>query len=234
MTYIRKADERGAINLGWLTSKHSFSFGSYYDAAYMGHSALRVINDDCVQGGAGFDKHSHADMEIISYVLEGALKHRDSMGNEFIVPAGEVQRMSAGTGITHSEFNESSSAPVKFLQIWIEPGQRGLEPSYQQAQISQSSPLTPIVTADGRADSLTLNQDAFLYRLQLEPGESHQLSLENRSGYLHIIEGALSLEVSGKTHKLKAGDAIGLNAEDESILPHAENKLTALWFDLPA
>ncbi len=234
MTNIRKSEERGSVNLGWLQSKHSFSFGSYYDPAHMGLSALRVINDDHVVGGAGFDTHSHADMEIISYVLEGALKHEDSMGNQFIVPAGEVQRMSAGTGITHSEYNASSDQAVKFLQIWIQPAQRGLTPGYEQARIPQAGALTPLVTPDGNNRSLRMNQDASIYRLQLGKGEGYRPDTTQRPAYLHVIEGDLKLDLGGDSHQLRAGDAISFSAYSQGISLKAESSaVSALWFDLP-
>ncbi len=144
MKYFRKATERGTVDLGWLKSQHSFSFGHYYDPAHMGISALRVINEDRVQPGQGFDTHGHRDMEIISYVVSGALKHKDSQGNEYLVPAGEVQRMSAGSGIMHSEYNASDSEPVHFLQIWIQPKFRGITPSYEQMQVHQHGAMTPL------------------------------------------------------------------------------------------
>ena len=146
MNYIRKSDSRGKVNFGWLNSKHSFSFGSYYDPQHMGWSVLRVINDDQVSAAAGFDTHGHRDMEIISYVLEGAIEHKDSMGNQFVLPAGEVQRMSAGSGITHSEYNHSKTDSLRFLQIWIQPKQLGILPSYQQAKIPQDLAMTALVT----------------------------------------------------------------------------------------
>lgn len=227
MYYFRYGNERGKANFGWLNSRHSFSFGSYHDPEHMGFSALRVINDDTVQGGAGFDTHGHRDMEIISYVLKGSIEHKDSMGQQYIVPAGDIQRMSAGTGVTHSEFNHSKSEPLHFLQIWIIPNQRGTAPSYEQKTVAQDGLLTPLVTPDGREGSLSMQQDASLYRLQLETGDDIELSTQQRPGYLHIIEGELT--VNGNT--LKAGDALGASREDLSI--NAKSGLTALWFDLP-
>lgn len=228
MDYIRLADERGTANFGWLNSRHSFSFGHYYDARHMGISVLRVINDDTVIGGAGFDTHGHRDMEIISYVTQGAIEHKDSMGNRFVVPAGEVQRMSAGTGITHSEYNASPTDTLKFLQIWIQPNQQGLVPGYEQARIEQQGPLTPLVTADGRDGSLRINQDAFLYRLQLGAGEEQTFTLPNRAGYLHVIDGKGS--ASGQL--ISGGDGIGL-LQTQTLQVTATEPLEALWFDLP-
>jgi len=227
--YIRKSDARGRANFDWLDSRHSFSFGSYYDPGHMGISVLRVINDDTVRGGTGFGAHGHRDMEIISYVLEGTIEHRDSIGNHFVVPAGEVQRMSAGSGIQHSEFNASRAEPLHFLQIWIEPNVTGIAPSYQQAKIEQKGSLTPLVTADGRGGSLSMHQDASLYRLRLRPGENFTLETGGRTGYLHIIRGAAD---TGQT-RLAAGDGAGfIRTPEQAIVAGAEG-LEALWFDLP-
>ena len=162
MLYIRRSESRGNVDFGWLRSRHSFSFGHYYDPKHMGFSVLRVINDDQVVAGAGFDTHGHRDMEIISYVSEGAMEHRDSEGNQYRIPAGEVQRMTAGSGITHSEYNASKTDQLKFIQIWIEPSQQGLHPDYEQAQITQAEQLTALVTPTGSGQSLRINQDASL------------------------------------------------------------------------
>ena len=229
MYYLRPAQERGRANFGWLDSKHTFSFGHYYDPKHMGFSVLRVINDDTVRAGAGFDTHGHRDMEIISYILEGAIEHRDSMGNKFVVPAGEVQRMSAGTGVTHSEYNHSKTENLKFLQIWIQPNKRGVEPSYQQKKIEQTEQLTPLVTPNGHDNSLTIQQDASIYRLQLNAGESFILETESKPGYLHIIDGGLTINDS---QQLNNGD--GLGAFQETLEIRSGNDgVTALWFDLP-
>lgn len=229
MEYVRLNEDRGKIDLGWLKSHHSFSFGHYYDPKHMGVSVLRVINDDSVVGGAGFDTHGHADMEIISYVLEGTIEHKDSMGNQFTVPAGEIQRMSAGTGITHSEYNASATEPLKFLQIWIQPNKKGLKPSYQQAAIPQKGALTPLVTADERENSLHINQDIYLYRLQLKAGESYDFTVNERKAYLHVIDG----EVDVKEKTLNNGDAISFTDTEEFSVKAGNNGVTALWFDLP-
>ncbi|UTW45702.1 pirin family protein [bacterium SCSIO 12696] len=227
MYYLRPGSERGRANYGWLDSKHSFSFGHYYDPKHMGISALRVINDDTLKPGAGFDTHGHRDMEIISYVLEGAIEHKDSMGNRFVVPAGEVQRMSAGTGITHSEFNHSHSDRMRFLQIWIQPNRQRTQPSYQQKKIVQQGPLTPLVTPDGRDNSITMQQDASLYCLQLKPGERYQFSPQQRPGYMHVISGKADLN----GYELKDGDALGI--VEKPLAVSARSDFTALWFDLP-
>lgn len=229
MDYIRQSDSRGRANFGWLDSRHSFSFGSYYDPGHMGFSVLRVINDDTVKGDTGFGAHGHRDMEIISYVLEGAIEHRDSIGNRFVVPAGEVQRMSAGTGIQHSEFNASRTEPLKFLQIWIEPDVMGIAPGYQQARIEQRGQLTALVTADGRDGSLSLHQDANLYRLRLQPGERFTLQTGGRAGYLHIIDGSAD---AGET-TLAAGDGVGFTRTRAQEIVAGAGGLEALWFDLP-
>ncbi|WP_334078642.1 pirin family protein [Microbulbifer sp. M83] len=230
MDYLRRADERGQANFGWLDSRHSFSFGSYFDPRHMGFSVLRVINDDRVRGGRGFGAHGHRDMEIISYVLEGAIEHRDSLGNSFLLPAGEVQRMSAGTGIQHSEFNASPTESLRFLQIWIEPAVTGIEPGYEQANIPQQGPLTALVTPDGRDGSLHIHQDASLYRLRLEPGETVPLATGERCGYLHVIGGS----AGAGDIELRAGDGLGMNIGRERQVSAGESGIEALWFDLPA
>ena len=229
MFYTRPAQQRGRANFGWLDSQHSFSFGHYYDPKHMGFSVLRVINDDKVTGGAGFDTHGHRDMEIISYILEGAIEHEDSMGNRFVVPAGEVQRMSAGSGITHSEYNHSKTDNLRFLQIWIQPNKQGIKPGYEQKQIEQNGAITPLVTQDGRNGSLSMHQDAAIYRIQLNEGESVELDTSKRMGYLHVIEGDLTVNDQAP---LKDGDALG--AYQEALTVRAIGKpATALWFDLP-
>ncbi|WP_102794353.1 pirin family protein [Bowmanella denitrificans] len=228
MDYIRLADSRGRANFGWLDSRHTFSFGHYHDAQHMGISALRVINDDRVRGGAGFDTHGHRDMEIISYVLEGALQHKDSTGNEFNIPAGDVQLMSAGSGILHSEYNASRTDTVHFLQIWIQPNVRGVKPGYQQATIKQHGKLTALVTPDGRDGSLSIRQDATLSRLALPAGESIELYVGSRSGYLHMLSG----QAHSGQQRLQGGDGVGLVRSDALVL-QADTDLQALWFDLP-
>ncbi len=228
MKYIRKAEDRGRVNLGWLKSNHSFSFGHYYDPKHMGISALRVINDDLVMPGKGFGTHGHKDMEIISYVIEGALEHQDSTGNKFVVPAGEVQRMSAGSGIMHSEYNASKTDNVHFLQIWIQPKVNGVKPSYEQKKVVQKGALTPIVTPNGIKGSLSINQDASLYRLVLNKNDSFDLKTKKRLGYLHFIKGEAMID----GNYVETGDAIALNAKD-AINIKALTEIEALWFDLP-
>lgn len=229
MQYIRTSESRGQVDLGWLQSKHSFSFGHYYDPQHMGLSVLRVINDDVVAPGQGFGTHGHQDMEIISYVIDGALEHKDSMGNIYVVPAGDVQRMSAGTGVTHSEYNHSKEQDVNFLQIWIKPKSKGIEPGYEQQTIEQRGQLTPLVTPNGADDSLSMHQDASIYQLVLSKGESIELATNDRLGYLHLVSG--SVEVNGQF--FSAGDAFGIESEQKLDVVASED-LKALWFDLPA
>ena len=239
MNYLRKSTERGQVNFGWLDSKHSFSFGHYYDPKHMGISALRVINDDTVAPSMGFDTHGHQNMEIISYILEGVIAHKDSTGNDYTIPAGEVQRMSAGTGVTHSEFNASKDQPLKFLQIWIQPKVQNIAPDYEQRVIEQSSQLTPLVTPDGEGDSLFINQDARIYRLRLTKGEAINLHTQGNHAYLHLVSG--KAEVSGNgmevgsTVSLKQGDALGglLEHQQHVQVNALSEDLEALWFDLP-
>ena len=228
MQYIRKSTSRGQVNLGWLQSQHSFSFGHYYDPEHMGISVLRVINDDVVAPGQGFGTHGHQDMEIISYVIDGALEHKDSMGNIYVVPAGDVQRMSAGTGVTHSEYNSSNSDPVNFLQIWIKPKSNGIEPGYAQQTIVQKDKLTALVTPDGSNDSLSMHQDASIFQLKLDEGEQIELATGKRLGYLHVVAG--NIDVDGNA--FEAGDAFAVDS-DKTLLVKATESLTALWFDLP-
>ena len=229
--YIRRSDQRGRASFGWLDSHHSFSFGHYYDPKHMGWGVLRVINDDVVAPGAGFDTHGHRDMEIVSYMLKGGIRHRDSMGHESVLKAGEVQRMTAGTGVLHSEFNDSPSESLKFLQIWIMPNQQGLEPGYEQREVPQQGALTDLVTPNGRGDSLRIHQDAVIQRLVLAAGESVELTqAEGRRGYLHLIDG--ELEAGESIGAMQAGDAVGLE-QGESLSVTATRPVEGLWFDLP-
>ena len=227
MIEYRKNSERFESRMDWLDSRHSFSFGGYHDPEHMGFSALRVINDDRVAPGAGFDAHGHRDMEIISYVLDGALHHEDSAGNHHLVSAGEVQIMSAGAGIVHAEYNHSDEDPVRFLQIWIEPDVRGTAPGYGQEVIEQNGALTPLVTADGRDGTLSMRQDATLSRLMLGAGEALTLP-EAEKAYLHVIEGSLEFEDT----ILGPGDALGLTANSGGTV-RAREAVHALYFELP-
>ncbi len=226
---IRYAADRGKADFGWLQSRHTFSFASYYDPAQMGFSALRVINDDKVAPGAGFDTHGHKDMEILSLVLSGQIAHKDSAGNTEVLPAGEFQLMSAGRGIYHSEFNASKQDELTFLQIWLQPNQFGGEPGYQQKDFGQRDGLTLILSPDGRDGSLTLRQDALLYQLILPTAD--QLTYSSRAGrklYIHLISGELN--VAGNL--LQPGD--GIKISDETALTLTANAaVKALLFDLP-
>ncbi|KYN90278.1 pirin [Vibrio cidicii] len=231
MISVRQAQERGRANFGWLDSKHTFSFGSYYDPQHMGFSALRVINDDKVIPGAGFETHGHRDMEIISYVLSGTIAHKDSEGNVQTLPAGEFQLMSAGKGIYHSEFNASKADDLRFLQIWIEPNSLGGQPGYQQKDFGREPGLTPIATPDGREGTLHIKQDATLSQLILASGESLNLAVQaGRKVYVHLVSGTLSLDNT----TLQPGD--GAKVVDQTVLElrsSGSETVTALVFDLP-
>ena len=226
--YVRQADTRGVADHGWLNSHHSFSFGGYYDPAHMGWSQLRVINDDVVSPGGGFQTHGHQDMEIISYVISGALAHEDSEGNTEVIPAGDIQIMSAGTGIRHSEFNASNTEPVNFLQMWVLPGQSGVAPRYQQKSIHQHDIVTPIVTPTGSETAVAINADVSLSQIKLPAGETLRLGEGPRQGYLHMVAG----DASAGELSLGRGDAVGVEGS-ETLTLTAQSDVTALWFDLP-
>lgn len=206
MMTLRRHEERGAADFGWLQSHHSFFFGRYYDADHMGFSDLRVINQDVVAPGAGFGTHPHENMEILTYVLDGALAHVDSMGNRRVLKAGEFQRMTAGTGVTHSEMNASDAAPVHFLQIWVEPDQTGLEPSYEELNINQlGEGLTLVAGGEG---ALKLHQDARIYAGKLASDAQRSLSLEpGRKAWVQMICGGL--ELNGQV--LRPGDGLAID-----------------------
>jgi redox-sensitive bicupin YhaK (pirin superfamily) len=231
MITVRKSADRGHADHGWLLSYHSFSFANYYDPEHMGWGTLHVINEDRVQPGQGFGTHGHRDMEIISYVLEGQLQHKDSMGNGTIIRPGDVQRMSAGTGVQHSEFNPSSSAQVHFLQIWIEPERRGLAPSYEQKFFTPEGKrgrLRLIASRDGREGSVTVHQDADLYASLLSPNEHVSSRLAaGRIAYLHLVTGAV--RVNGT--QLGTGDAAKIESEQELLIA-ADEDSELLLFDL--
>ena len=230
MISIRRSHERGGANFGWLDSKHTFSFGSYYDERHMGFSALRVINDDRVTPGAGFDTHGHRDMEIISYVLDGEIAHKDSEGNVATLPPGEFQLMSAGSGIRHSEFNPSRSKGLHFLQIWIQPNVYGEAPGYQQKDFGRNPGLTLTVSPDGEAGSLVIKQDARIYQLLLAPSETAQLNTSTkRHYYVHVIDG--ELKIAGET--VKPGDGAKLTDISALQLNASKHPVKALVFDLP-
>lgn len=231
MITLRKSSERGQADHGWLHSQHSFSFADYYDPHEMGWGALRVINEDRVAPGQGFGTHGHRDMEIISYVLAGELQHQDSMGNGTVIRPGDVQRMSAGTGVQHSEFNPSPRTPVHFLQIWIEPAARGMAPGYEQkffAPEDKRGRLRLIASPDGRDGSVTVHRDTDLYASLLAPSEqiTHKLAAD-RMAYLHVIRGAVS--INGL--RLETGDAAKIEAEQELAIT-AEADSEVLLFDL--
>jgi quercetin 2,3-dioxygenase len=230
MIRIRRASERGHANHGWLDSYHTFSFADYHDPQHMGFRSLRVINEDRVQGAQGFGTHPHRDFEIISYIVRGALKHEDSMGHAAVMRAGEVQRISAGTGIAHSEFNNSPTEPVHFLQIWLLPLRKGLPPTYAQQSFSESPPsgLTLACSPDGRAGSITINQDVdlFIGRLDAKEPVNHPLR-EGRHAWVQLIEG--DLDLNGKT--LSPGDGASLEDEKEIRLKSATGA-QFLLFDL--
>lgn len=231
MIRLRRSGERGRFDHGWLDTRHTFSFGDYHDPAHMGFRSLRVLNEDRVRPGAGFPTHSHRDMEIVTWVLDGALEHRDSLGNGSVIRPGEAQRLSAGTGITHSEFNHSATEPLHFLQIWIVPAQRGLPPGYEQKSFPESERrgrLRRIGSPDGREGSVTLRQDAGIFAAVLSPGETVTHDLRpGRSAWVHVARGEVDL--GGET--LVGGDAVG--AEDEPRLEvSARAGSEVLLFDL--
>jgi redox-sensitive bicupin YhaK (pirin superfamily) len=232
MLTVRKAHERGHANHGWLDTWHTFSFADYYNPREMGFGPLRVINDDKVQPGMGFGTHGHRDMEIITYVLEGALEHKDSMGNGSIIRPGNVQRMSAGTGVQHSEFNPSRDELVHLLQIWIEPSVRGVKPSYEEKQFGvqdKNGKLRLIASPDGRDGSVTIHQDALVYAGIFDAGDSVRQPLgKGRRAYVHVARGAVS--INGE--QLKAGDGAKLSGAAEVTLSDGKGG-EVLLFDLP-
>jgi hypothetical protein len=232
MLTVRKADERGHANHGWLDTWHTFSFADYQDLRHMGYGPLRVINDDTVQPGQGFGTHGHRDMEIITYVLEGALEHKDSMDNGSIIRPGNVQRMSAGTGVRHSEFNPSRNEGVHFLQIWIEPKITGVRPSYEEKQFGpaeKKGQLRLIASPDGREGSVTIHQDAYVYASMLDGKDAvtHRLA-PGRRAYVHVARGAL--KVNGV--ELKGGDGAKITEKSEIGFSGAK-QAELLLFDLP-
>jgi redox-sensitive bicupin YhaK (pirin superfamily) len=230
MITLRSSEARGRGNHGWLDSRHSFSFADYYDPKHMGFSALRVINEDQVTPGSGFGTHGHKDMEIISYVLDGVIAHKDSEGNVQQLPVGEFQLMSAGSGIRHSEYNASESSGLRFLQIWIQPDQFGGKPGYQQKNFGRRNGLTLVVSPDGEAGSLTLRQDARLYQLLLDSEQTLTQALRpGRRQYVHLIKGSLTI---GNT-PLKAGDGASIEGLAQLSLQAGKAPVEALLFDLP-
>lgn len=232
MLEIRKSNERGVAEHGWLSSRHTFSFANYYDPKHMGFGPLLVINEDKVQPGRGFGEHGHRDMEIISYVLDGSLEHKDSMGTGSVIRYGNVQRMSAGRGVVHSEFNHSHSEPVHFLQIWIAPNVQGIDPGYEEKYFdpaSKKGQWRVIASPDGQDGSVRIHQDATIYASILDGKETIEYELrDNRRGYLHVARGTLT--VNGVT--LGAGDALKLVNEPRITASDATDA-EVLLFDLP-
>jgi len=228
---VRRAADRGRTDWGWLDSRHSFSFGEYHDPRHMGFRSLRVINDDRVEAGAGFGTHGHSDMEILSYVLEGALQHQDSTGGGGVIRPGEIQFMRAGTGVTHSEYNASKTEPVHFLQIWVMPDRRGLEPRYDQKPFDSEAAadrLVLLAAPDGRDGSIAVHQDLALWVTRLGEGKErvHALS-PGRHAWVHVARGSLNLN----GHSLEAGDGAALSSEPGVEL-EGRGDAEVLLFDL--
>jgi len=231
MLQVRNANDRGRTEFGWLDSRHTFSFGDYYDPNHMGFGQLRVINEDRVAPGQGFGRHSHRDMEIVSYVLEGALEHKDSLGTGSVIRPGDVQRMSAGTGVQHSEFNHSQSELVHFLQVWIIPDQQGLRPGYAEKKFPEAEKrgrLRLVVSSDGRDGSIPIHQDADLYATLLKKGETvvHPFA-PDRNGWIQVARG----EVTVNGTALAAGDGAAVVNED-SLSIRGGTDAELLLFDM--
>lgn len=232
MIALRKSTERGYADHGWLRSFHTFSFAGYYDPRHMGYGPLRVINEDRVDPGEGFGRHPHRDMEIISYVLDGELEHKDSMGNGSVIKPGDIQRMSAGTGVFHSEYNPSPSKPVHFLQIWIEPAEYGIPPSYEQKYFGpedKRGKLRLLASPDAREGSVKIHQDAYLYAALVDGDETvaHAM-VPGRKAYVHVARG--TAVVNGQ--QLHAGDALKIEGEEKVDIAGGSNA-EILLFDLP-
>jgi quercetin 2,3-dioxygenase len=232
MIIPRRAEERGTANFGWLDSRHTFSFGDYYDPKHMGFGSLRVINEDRVSPGQGFGTHGHRDMEIISYVLEGALEHKDSIGTGSVIRPGDVQVMSAGTGIRHSEFNHSKTEPVHFLQIWIMPDREGLAPRYEQKAFPDADKrrrLRLVGSSDGRDGSVVIHQDAALFAALLNVGEQVTHALQaGRKVWLQVARGAVVMN----GHALNAGDGVAMESEPGLTVTASTDGAEILVFDL--
>ncbi len=231
MVTIRRAEERGHADHGWLDTRHTFSFADYYDERYMGFRSLRVINEDRVQPGQGFPTHGHRDMEIVSYVLAGALEHKDSMGTGSVIRPGDVQRMSAGTGVLHSEYNPSRNEIVHFLQIWIVPERRGLPPSYEQKHFPEAEKrgrLRLVASRDGADGSVTIHQDARLYAAVLDRGQEVVHSVgAGRHAWVQVARGAIALNGAG----LRQGDGAAVSGESAVVITGQE-AAEILLFDL--
>lgn len=232
MQEVRRSEERGVANHGWLDSRHTFSFGHYQDPRHVGFGPLLVINEDKVMPGQGFGTHGHRDMEIISYVLEGALEHKDSMGNGSVLRPGDVQRMTAGTGVRHSEFNHAQDQTTHFLQIWVLPAQLNLTPGYEERHFDEAAKrgkLALIASTDGRDGSVKVHQDMVLYAGKFDGAETASLPIaEGRRAYVHVVRGKVS--INGRT--LVGGDAAKLTQEEAVTLSGGEDS-EVLVFDLP-
>ena len=229
MIYLRKAEDRGHAQHGWLKSWHTFSFANYYDPDFMGFSALRVINEDIIAPGQGFGTHPHKDMEILTYVLSGTVEHQDSMGNKEQIPAGEFQIMSAGTGVRHSEYNPSATEPLHLYQIWIIPQRAGVDPRYEQKRFDDPRGRQWVLTPDGREDSLKVWQDMTLSRQVVPAGETQHISLDSgRNYWVQVVKGKLAIN----NQSMKASDALALT-EESSLTLQAEEDAEVLIFDLP-
>ena len=246
MITLRKSGERGHFNHGWLDTRHTFSFADYHDPHHMGFHSLRVLNEDRVRPGEGFGTHGHRDMEILTWVLEGALEHKDSMGTVGVLKPGDLQRMSAGTGIMHSEYNGSQKEPVHFLQIWILPRDRGIQPRYEQKHFpaaERTNALRLLASPDGRDGSLSLNQDAHVYTASLEPGREVAVKLApGRSAWVQVARGQVDLghgfsqgkdgmECAGEWTGLSAGDGAAVSEEARLAL-RSDGEAELLFFDL--
>jgi redox-sensitive bicupin YhaK (pirin superfamily) len=228
---VRSAEDRGRTDWGWLDSRHTFSFGEYYDPAYMGFGTLRVINDDRVTAGAGFGTHGHRDMEILSYVLEGALEHKDSSGGGGVIRPGEIQFMRAGSGVTHSEYNHSKVEPVHFLQIWIVPDTRSLKPAYGQSTFDREAArrgFVRLASQEGGNGTIAVHQDVELSVTMLAPGETRELPLRpGRQAWVHVARGSVALNATA----LREGDGAAVSAE-EKLTFLGESEAEVLVFDL--
>ncbi len=235
MMKLRPAQERGHANHGWLDTYHTFSFADYHDDQHVHFRSLRVINEDRVDADSGFPTHPHRDMEIVTYILEGALQHRDSMGNGSVIRPGMLQRMTAGTGVTHSEFNPSKDEPVHLLQIWIFPESRGLTPGYEEKDFGEelNGQLRLVASRDGRAKSLTVHQDMSLYAGRFGAGEkfSHQLA-SDRHAWLQVARGGLTVTADGETQELKQGDGLAVSNISELAMLAGGDGTEILLFDL--
>lgn len=231
MIQLHKGSLRGSFDFGWLKTHHTFSFGEFYDPERMGFRGLRVINEDFVAPQKGFPPHRHRDMEIITYILEGALEHKDSLGNGSVIRPGEIQRMSAGTGVQHSEFNASSDKPVHLLQIWIEPREKNLPAGYEQKAFDfKSGQMNLVVSPDGRNGSLSMQADASLYVVPLDSAQEvrHEIA-RGRNGWVQVSKGKISIQ----NLKLVAGDGVALEEEPQFVIKAEGGPAEVLYFDLP-